>query len=251
MRFGIYLRELARLRVSLAISVLAAALAALWSVANVGLLPPRLTLRSLQMATAYTQVMVDTPKSALFDLRQNTDDIRYMTNRALLIGSLMASPPVRAYIARRAGVPAETLQVQGPRTPTQPRVSAVPGRSNGPTDIFRTTAQYRLEIAADPVAPFLDIYAQGPTASAARALANGAVDGLGDYVRSLAASQRTPQDLRVQIRQLGRARGEVINQGIDLQIALLSFFIVFAGACAAATALARVRRGYRLAAASA
>jgi hypothetical protein len=213
------------------------------------LLPPRVRPRSLEMATAYTQVMVDTPKSALLDLRQSTDDVQALTNRAVLLGSLMASPPVLAYIARRAGVPADVLQVQAPRTPAQPRPRTVPGRSNGPTDLLRSTDQYRLDIQADPIVPFLDIYAQAPTASAAGVLANAAVDGLGDYLRALGA-QGTPRGMQVQLRQFGRARGEVINKGIDLQVALLTFVFVFAVACAAAVAIARIRRGWLLAAAA-
>lgn len=250
MRLGMYLREISRLRVGIAVSALVAALAALWSVADVSVLPPSLHARSLEMASAYTQVIVDTPDSTLFDLRQSTDDIQDMANRALLVGSLMGSPPVAAYIARQAGVPADTLQIQAPRTPEQPLVNAVPGRSNGPSDLLRSTDQYRLDIEADPTVPFLDIYAQAPTASAAGRLANGAVDGVGDYLRQIAASERTPQGEQVQIRQFGRAQGKVINGGIELQVALLAFFFVFVGGCAISAGIARVRRGWSLAAAS-
>jgi hypothetical protein len=246
MRFGIFLRELSRLRVGVAVSVLVAALAAVWSVADISLFPPRLHSRSLQLATAYTQVMVDTPYSAVFDLRQNTDDIKTLANRAVLVGSLMGTPPLAADIAHSAGLPADAPQIQAPRTLEQPRVSAVPGRSNGPSDLLRSTAQYRLDIEVDPIVPFLDIYAQAPTAGAAAQLANGAVDGLGSYLRGMAATERTPQAKQVQLRQFGRARGKVINGGVQLQVALLTFLFVFVGGCAVAVAVARVRRGWAL-----
>ena len=246
-----HLRELSRLRLGLALSALLAVLAAVWSVASISFFPPRLKSRSLEMATAYTQVMVDTPHSTLLDLRQNSDDIQNMANRALLVGSLTATQPVLAYIAQRAHVPASALEVQAPRDEANPRPRPVPGRSNGPTDLLRTTEQYRLDIQADPIVPFLDIYAQAPTASAAAELANGAVAGLADYVRAIGASQGTPQDLQVHLRQLGQARGTVINNGIQLQVAVLVFLAVFAGGCLVTVAISRIKRGWALEAASA
>jgi hypothetical protein len=246
MRFGMHLRELSRLRVGLAVSVLVALLAGLWSVASIGLFPPSLKSRSLEMATAYTEVMVDTPRSALLDTRQTTDDIHSLVNRAVLVGSLMATPSVRAYIAQRVGVPADILQIEAPRTPFEPAPRKVTGRSNGPMDLFRTTNQYRLDIQADPVVPFLDIYAQGPTASAAGQLANAAVDGVGEYLRNLAASQGTPQRLQVQLRQFGRAQGKVLKKGIQWQIAFLASLAAFAVAATAAVAIGRIKRGWSL-----
>jgi hypothetical protein len=248
MRFGQHLRELSRLRAGVAASAVLALLAAVWSVAQIGLIPPTLSPRSEEMATAFTQVVVDTPNSAIFDLREQTYDILPLKNRATLLGNLMDSPPVRAYIARRAGVPADVLQVATPRTPAQPRARAVPGKGKGPSDILRSTDQYRLDIQSNPTVPFLDIYAQGPTSKAAEELANAAVDGLGDYLRDVAATQKTPADQVVRLRQLGRAKGEVINGRIQLQVALVSFLLVFAASCAAAVVVARVRRGWTMSA---
>ena len=65
----------------------AALVLSVWSVANISLIPPGLSPRSLEMATATTQVVVDTPKSALIDIRQNTYSLDGLTNRALLLGT--------------------------------------------------------------------------------------------------------------------------------------------------------------------
>ena len=251
MRFGTHLRELSRLQIGVALSAVLAAVAALWSVDSIGLLPPRLTPRELEMATAYTQVMIDTPKSALLDLGVNSDGVSAMTNRALVVGTLVASPPVVQYISHRAGVPVDALQIQAPSTPANPAPRTVTGRSNGPVDLLRPPGQYRLDIYADPVVPFLDIYAQAATVSAAGRLANGAVDGLSEYLRSVAASQGTSLASQVQLRQFGRAQGKVINKGVNVQVAMLTFLFVFAIGCATTVALGRIRRGWRLAAASA
>ena len=53
-----------------------------------------------------------------------------MTNRGVLIGNVMASEPVRQYISKRAGVPAEVLQVASPVTPDFPRPLATSGKKS-------------------------------------------------------------------------------------------------------------------------
>jgi hypothetical protein len=248
MRLGMHLRELSRLPVGVAASALLAAFVALWSVASISLLPPRVEPRALDIATASTQVVVDTPYSSVLDLRQGTDDILPLKNRAVLIGSLMVSGAVRADIARRAGVPLERLQVVPPRTPQQPRPVEQSGATNGPTDLFESTEQYRIDVQANPTVPLLNIDAQAPTAESAQKLANAAVHGLGDFLRRVAASNATPRGMRVTLRQLGTAKGSVINNGVQAQVMLVVFSLVFALACAATMTIARVRRGWQSAA---
>jgi hypothetical protein len=243
-----HLRELWRLRLGLAISTLLASLAAVASVANISVFPPGLSSRSVEMSTAFTQVVVDTPNSAILDLRQGTDDIQSLKNRAVLVGTVAASPPVRAFIARRAGISPDILQIVTPRTPEEPRPRAETGQKKGPSDLLRSTDQYRLDIQTNPTVPLVDIYAQAPTARASEELANAAVDGLGDFLRELAATESTPNDVQIELRQLGRARGDVLNEGVGVQVAVLSFLAVFATCCVVAMGLARVRRGWAAAA---
>jgi len=248
MQFGRHLRELSRLRAGVIVSTALALLAAVWSVAHVSLLPPRLEPRSVEQATAYTQLVVDTPMSAIVDLRQATSDIDSLKNRAVLVGNVMASPPVRAQIAGRAGVPAHALQIVTPRTPNQPRARETADNKKAPTDLARSTEQYRLDIQVNPTVPILDVYAQAPTADAAARLANAAAAGLGDYLDDLGGSERTPDEAQVRLRQLGSARGDVLNDGVALQLAVLTFLFVFAASCAAVVVIGRMRRGWRMAA---
>ena len=65
-------------------------LAAIWSIANISLFPPRLHSRALHMATASTQVVVDTPRSGLVNIRQDTYGLESLTNRAILLGNVIA-----------------------------------------------------------------------------------------------------------------------------------------------------------------
>jgi hypothetical protein len=235
------MRELWRLRLGLAVCVLLAVLAALWSAYKVGVFPPSLSARELEMAEASTQVLIDTPKSVLLDARSSQTTLN---PRAVLIGNVMASPPVRAYIARRTGVPAGAIQATTPLTQEAPRAISQPGNRRKIGDILRSTDQYRLNIQVNPTVSILDIYAEAPTAASAGRLANGAVDGLRDYLNALSVSQGIPDSRRVHLTPLGRARGEVINQGVRIQAALLSFLVMLLACCAALLFLARVKRGW-------
>jgi hypothetical protein len=246
MELGRHAQELWRLRFGVVACfglAILAALAISYKFGAGGLQP-----RSLQIATASTEVLVDTPRSAVLDLRQELSDIESLTNRTVLLGNVMASAPVLAYIGHRAGVAPDAITASTPRTPNSPRPFAAPGQERKTSDLLRSTDQYRLDIEANPTVPLLRIYAQAATARGAEELANASVDGLRDYLRTQARTQRVAPSEQVRLQQLGRASGAVINGGVRLQVMLLTFLVVFAASAAAAIFMARVRRGFRLAA---
>jgi hypothetical protein len=247
MGLGIRLHSLWQIRGWVVGCFVFATLAAVWSVERVSLSPFGLSPRALDMASASTQVVVDTPRSTLVDIRQDTYGIEALTNRALLLGNVMASPQVRADIARHAGVPFDSLQVVPPITPKQPRVLAEAGNEKHTSDILKLNDQYRLYVKANPTVPFLQIYAQAPEADTAAALANAAVGGIQTYLQELAASTATPTTQQVRLTQLGRATGTVINHGIKWRFALLAFLLAFTISCATVIWVRRVREGWRLA----
>ena len=250
MGLGTSMQRLWQFRRGVVVSVALALVVAVWSVAKISVFPPGLTPRSLEMATASTQVVIDTPKSALLDLRQDTYHLEGLTNRAVLLGNVMASPPVRESIARRAHVPVELIRVSPPLTPKQPRALAETGNEKRTRDILKLNDEYRLAIQANPTVPVLHVYAQTATAESAQALTNAAVDAMRAYLADLAESARTPENEQIRLVQLGRARGAVINGGIEWQVAILAFLITLAASCATAIFVARVRDGWRLAALS-
>jgi hypothetical protein len=245
MDLGRHLRELFTLRRSAVLCILVALLAAVNMVYHVrGVLPPKLEPRSVEMASATTEVLIDTPLSTVLDLRQGASEFEKMTNRAVLIGNVMASPPVLAYIGRRADVDPRVIRAQPPLTPDFPRPLSGFGRDPKTGDLLASTDQYRINIQANPTVPVLQIYAQAPDAKAAETLANAAVAGLRDYLEDTARAQGTPSDEVVRLQQLGDAEGVVINGGIRIQLAVLTFVIAFAFAAATAIFVARVRRGW-------
>jgi hypothetical protein len=247
MGFGIRLRGLWQIRRWVVACAALGLVTAVWSVARISVLPPKLTSRSLEMATASTQVIVDTPQSTLIDIRQDTTSLDALTNRAVVLGNVIASPAVRESIARRANLPFESLQIIPPLTPKQPRVLAEAGNARHTSDILKLNDQYRLYIQGNPTVPVLQIFAQTPTAESAQALANGAVDALQAYLTELAGSARTPGTDQIRLMQLGRAKGTVINNGIEWQVAFLAFFLAFGFSCATVIFVRRVREGWRLA----
>jgi hypothetical protein len=244
---GIRLRKLWELKLAVGISLALALFAAVWSIEKISLSPLGLTPRSLQMATAATHVLVDTPHSIMLDLRQDTYGIGSLTNRAVVLGNVIASTSVEAQIAQRAQVPVGLLRIQAPLTPLESSVQVDPQKARRVSDIFKSNDQYRIQINANPEVPILDIYAQAPTAASAAALANAAVDELKSYVAGLATTQRTPAIDEIRLVQLGRATGVVINPGVQYQVALLAFLLTFLASCATAAFIARVRAGWRLA----
>lgn len=246
MNLGRRIRKLWHLKLGVLISVALAAFAALWSVQKISLTPPSLSPRALEMATATAQVMVDTPQSMAIDLRTNTYDIEGLTNRAVVLGNIIASTPVELRIAERANIPAQLLRIQAPLTPAQSSPPVNSQTARHVTDILKSTDQYRIEIDANPTVPMLDIYAQTPTAQSAAALANAAVYELKAYLTNLAAVQKTPLRDQIQVVQLGRATGLVINQGVQLQIAALVFLLTFLASCATVIMVKRVRDGWRV-----
>jgi hypothetical protein len=250
MGFGNRLWRLWQLRTAVAGCLLLALLVAVWSLAKITILPPGLAPRSLEMATASTHVVVDTPRSAILDLRQDTYGLEGLTNRAVLLGNVIANGEVRESIARRAGVSASVLRVTAPLTPEEPQARADSGEEKHIGDILKSNDQYRVSIIANPTVPVLDIYSQAPTAESAEKLANGAVVGLNAYLSDLAALESTPASKQIRLIQLGRARGTVINEGVGWQVALVAFLVTFGVSCATVLFLNRVRQGWRLAAGS-
>src|ERR1035438_6694754 len=116
---GIRLRKLWRLKAGVVLSVALALLAAVWSIDKISLFPPGLTHRSLEMATAVTHLLVDTPSSGMIDLREDTYSLTDLQDRAVVLGNVIANGPVEAGIAQRAHVPLELLRIQAPLTPAQ------------------------------------------------------------------------------------------------------------------------------------
>jgi len=247
MLLGNRLRTLWQQRAGIVASAMLALLAAFWSVGDIRFFPPGFHPRSLEIGTASTHVLIDTPRSALLDSRQDIASLQGLSDRALLLANIIAREPVRAFIARRAGIPLETLQITPPLTPRQPRQPVDADSKKSSSDILRSNDEYRISLEANPTVPLLDIYAQTDSPKSAEVLANATVDGLRNYLAQVAQERNTPKAEQIRLAQLGRARGVAINEGVGIQVALLTFLIVFTISAATVVLVARVRQGWEMA----
>ena len=250
MALGIHLRELWRFRAGLIFTIVLSLAMSLWSVQSVSLFPPGLSPRHLEMGTASARILVDTPKSTAVNANASNVALASLTSRASLLGNIIASPPVREFIARRASISPDQIEAVAPLTPDVPRALPEPGHEKKTTDILRSADQYRLNVQVQPTAPIIDIYVQAPSAKAADHLADASVAGLRDYLQTVAAAQQIAAADQVKLLQLGGSRGSVINKGVDIQLALLTFFFVFAASSATVLFVARVHKGWQLAGAN-
>lgn len=241
MRLGGYMRELWESKVGLAVAFAVALLAATRVLYSISLLPPGIERDRIDLSSASTRVLVDTPKSTLVDLRETTYDLTSLTNRAVLVGNVMASAPVTDFIARRAGLEPGQIAVSPPLTPDQPRPLAGSAAQPSTTDILERPGAYRLSIEANPTAPVLDIEAAGPDPETTVRLADSAVTGMRDYLDEVARDQGTPEASRVRLMPLGEARGGLVDAGSERVVALLVFAGAFAAAAALVLAFNRVR----------
>jgi hypothetical protein len=248
MGIGIRLRKLWSLKAGVVVSLGLSVVVAMWSIDKVTLFPPGIAPRQLEMASAVTHLVVDTPSSAMIDLREDTYSLTGLQDRAVVLGNVMANDPVESEIAARAHVPPELLRIQAPLTPQQASPVANSQGARHVSDILKSNGQYRIDIEANPTVPMLDIYAQTPTAASAAALANAAAAELKAYLAQLAVSQGTPLKDQIRLDQLGRATGTVINPSVKWQTAILAFVLTLGVSCASVIFFSRVRAGWHAAA---
>jgi hypothetical protein len=225
-----------------ALGALIAALAASLSVYSVGLFPPSLSSRTNVFATASTQILVDTPDSAFADL---ANDLTPLETRAAVFARFLATPAALEGIARDTGLPLSSIAAQGPYDVNLPTIEQEPTEGQRSSQIIGEGALYRLRFENNPVLPIVSVFAQAPTEEEARALANAAPRALRTYIGRIQAQQQTPPERQVVIRSLGSARGGVVNENANAQIAMLVFLVVFGAWCMLLVPAETIVRGWR------
>ena len=221
-------------RLWLGIGVLLAGLAAVGSVAM---------SHSTVYATASTQMLVDSPESALTNA--NIDLTGYIA-RADVFARLMTSDEALQYIGKAAGINGNLIEATGPI-----EVNGAAPASHAPVlnedgKALSAPATYKLSFVQNPSLPIVDVYASAPTTARAIALANGAVTGFETFVNQLNRG-KVSQSEAVEIRQLGQATGGMVDPTASKSIALLLFLVVFAIWCWFVLFVDRMRANLRAA----
>jgi len=210
---------LSRRRLGLALSFAIACIAALTAVLNV----------SPRYAGARTQILVDDSKISVLNSGFDVTSFSNLHEGAVLAGTLIVQDPTRDYIAHRAGIPVSEIGFTDPQTPVDP-----------PLPEREPALKYSLTVAARPTVPIVDVYAQAPTAAAARRLADASAAGLSDYLAS-------PGSFGLRITQLGNGADVAASSGGTLQSAIERFLLVFALGCFVTLKFHRLRLAWPLA----
>jgi hypothetical protein len=224
-------------RIAVIAVLIVAALAGVSTVYRIG--TGGLSKRSHQFGAAQSQILIDSPRSSLVDLTQETPPL---ATRAAVYTQFMRSNAVKEAISEATGIPADSIVAQGPYTtaggsqnlprPSEARANEVRGEKDG----YRLVFDYQQDL------PIVSIYAQAPNAKAAVRLAAGTVEGVRAYISRLEREQKVPAEAQTQIRELGAAEGGTVNAGADPIMAILAFVgisIAGLGGILALTALGR------------
>lgn len=236
------LRSLWRRRRLVAVGVAIAFVAALLSVYQVSLFPPSLAGRTNVFATASTQILVDTPDSAFANIG---DDIESLNARATVFSRFLASPAALGLIARKAKLPMDGIEAQGPYDQNLPEFQQAPTAEKRSSQIIGEGALYRLRFENNPELPIISVFAQAPTEDEAVRLAAAAPAALRSYIEAIQARQQTPENRQVEIRKLGGSTAGVVDAGANRQIAALVFIVVLIGWCMLLVPAQTIARGWR------
>ncbi len=240
MEFALVLRELASRRWIVALGVVVAVVAAIFSVYRIdgGTLKPR----ALQHSSASTRAFVDSSSSALGNISQSFEGLQ---SRATVYANLMASPTFLDLIGQRVGIAGDRIYAAGPINPLVPRIVQEPTAVERNVEITGETTPYRLNFSSEANLPTIGVYAQAPTTPQAIAIANAAVSSLAQYVDSLETADHVAPSSRVVIRQLGAANGGVSDSGISKKLAVLVFVGVLLLWCVLTLLAVRFRESWR------
>jgi capsular polysaccharide biosynthesis protein len=238
------LRKLWHLKLFVALVAVVAAFAAVKSAYDVSLAPPGLESKAIQVGAATTELLVDSNQSPLAALN---DQYVPLTERAAIYARFMSSPPVQKAIAEEVDLPAGVIATQSPDT-VNPAASEAQGASGADPGAVQapelgTGAPYQLTFL--PRANIVSVYAQAPTPRQAERVANGAVHAFQKWIRDVQDEQNITAGARIELRQLGGARGGMITSGPDRKMAVLVFLGLLAGGCMLILAIANVVRNLR------
>jgi len=225
-------RELWQRKVMVAGVVLLALFAAILSAYRFSPVPPSLEKRSLSVAAASSQILVDSTDSTLVTGAE-AGELDALATRAKIYGQYLSSLAAREEIAKLVGIPPEAISTSGPFSPAtgQQEYAAQPSGERA-DELLQEGAGNRLVFTAQEGVPILTVSAQAATTERAVALAGASFQTLKSYVDNLRASGK-PVRQGVTVRQLGAPEGGTLGGSNNMILMVLAFLLVFGLGCAA------------------
>lgn len=225
-------RELWQRKVMVAGVVLLALFAAILAAYRFSPVPPSLEKRSLSVAAASSQILVDSTDSTLVTGAE-AGELDALATRAKIYGQYLSSLAAREEIAKLVGIPPEAISTSGPFSPAtgQQEYAAQPSGERA-DELLQEGAGNRLVFTAQEGVPILTVSAQAATTERAVALAGASFQTLKSYVDNLRASGK-PVRQGVTVRQLGAPEGGTLGGSNNMILMVLAFLLVFGLGCAA------------------
>jgi len=188
--------------------------------------------RSLAVAAASSQILVDSPDSTLVQGAE-LGTFEALATRAKIYGQYLASLAARREIAKLSGVPARSIATAGPfSSATGQSAYSTQSSEERAGELLQEGAQNRLVFTAQEGVPILTVDAQSASSDTAIALASASFTTLENYVKSLEADGK-PVRQGVTVRELGAPEGGTLGGSNNLILMALAFLLVFGLGCAA------------------
>jgi hypothetical protein len=212
---------------------------------NVGKLPFGKMDHGLAQAAATVHIQIDAPVRSLSQQHALPQDLRTLEDRSELLGRLLVSRPGLDAVGAQLGIPGD--QISGlSRTFLAPQAMTEPNSERRAAQIVGARKPFHLEVQTRPWTPVLDVFTQAPSTKQAEALANAAVPALRQQLAAMAAESAVSPDGTLRLRQLGTARGAIVDPSATKEVVLLTFVTAFGLTAAAMSFLLVVllrRRG--------
>lgn len=221
MELGDVFRTLFARRLALAAVVLVSlAVGVLCAYKPSGGFPPTLEPRTAPGGVATKQMLVESPRSPLTDLRGETEP---QSQRTGGFAQLLSSRTILEGIERKTGIPVDAITVEGPFVePANVPGIVRPSEARG-LELLDEEKSYRLRFITPSNLPIVSIQARGPSPEEAAKLADGAFASLETYLKPLAKQIDPPPTYPVLLRDLGPASSGISGGGMGKAALVLGF----------------------------
>ena len=190
--------------------------------------PPKLVSQAHYVGQASAQVLIDTPKSQIADLKPIDPNLLY--SRASILADLVATAPVQQEIAEQARIPAVQLEVTPPPSSVIAPIRATPLAVDG-TKAASADNSWQLTVTIDPNLPIIAFSTVAPSAADAQQLATATLTVLRRHMGAIAASQHVPDDQRPVMNPIGPPLSASVPVGPRKLYGLAAFVVLFFVIC--------------------
>jgi hypothetical protein len=205
--------------------------------------PTGFSSRQYTVGLGSARALVDTPRSQVVDLGTKTGaDIGTLAARANLLASLMTSSPLKDEIARRTGVPDDTLVTPSTASAGGAGAAAPTAGASGKDAVTLKASVPTLDSGEIPI---IAVETQAPDPAVAAKLADQAIAVLQEHLDEVAGTEAVPVGRRVVVRELGKARSTVATRGPSKLLSGIAVIFIMLIGCGAIVAISAGVRMWR------